>query len=154
MKTIIFSLILVCASIFQTTFANTAHYETATFKVSGNCEMCKNRIEESLKKNPAVQRADWDVTTQTLSVVYNPHAVSVDQLHQLVADGGHTTDKIKATDAAYKALPKCCQYNNGNNPCCKKKCCTKKACVKDCCTAECAADKACTKDCCQAACCK
>lgn len=154
MKTIIFSVLFVCVSMFQTAFATTTHYETISFKVSGNCGMCKNRIETLFKGNSAVQSAEWDMTTQTVSVVYNPHVISVDQLHQLAANGGHSTDKIKATDAAYKALPKCCQYNNDTNQCCKKKCCKKKACVKDCCTAECAPDKACTTSCCQAACCK
>ncbi|ABG60563.1 heavy-metal-associated domain-containing protein [Cytophaga hutchinsonii] len=154
MKTIIFSIVFVCAGFIQTAFATKNHYETATFKVSGMCEMCKNRIETALKANTAVQSATWDADTKVVTVVYNPHAATVDQLQQLVADAGHDTEKIKATDAAYKALPKCCQFNNADKNCCAKKCCKKKACVKDCCTAECTTDKACTKDCCQAACCK
>ena len=108
MKTIIFSTLLAFAGLFHS--AATTHYETITFKVSGNCDMCKNRIEAALKKNSAVQNASWDVKTQTVTVVYNPHAISVDQLHQLVADSGHDTDKVKATDASYKALPGCCKY--------------------------------------------
>lgn len=110
MKPIIFSIVLAFASIFQSSFAKTTHYETTTFKVSGNCEMCKSRIEAALKKNSAIQSASWDVKTKTVTVVYNPHAISVNQLHQLVADAGHDTDKIKATDAVYKTLPGCCKY--------------------------------------------
>jgi len=109
MKTIIFSMFLAFASLFNT-LAAVAHYETTTFKVSGNCEMCKSRIEAALKKNTGVQSANWDVKTKTVTVVYNPHTVSVDQLQQLVADGGHDTEKFKATDAAYKGLPGCCKY--------------------------------------------
>jgi mercuric ion binding protein len=156
MKTIIFSIVLACVSIFQNTFATTTHYETTTFKVSGNCDMCKSNIESALKANSAVQSANWDVNTKVVTVVYNPHVATVDQLQQLVADSGYDTEKIKATDAAYKALPKCCQYNNEKqaNACCKKKCCKKKACATDCCTAECTTDKACTTECCKAACCK
>ncbi|HSY60677.1 MAG TPA: heavy metal-associated domain-containing protein [Cytophaga sp.] len=110
MKTIIFSTLLCFAGLFHSATAATAHYETTTFKVSGNCDMCKSRIEAALKKNSAVQSASWDVKTQTITVVYNPHAISVDQLHQLVADSGHDTDKVKATDTSYKALPGCCKY--------------------------------------------
>ena len=110
MKTIIFMIVLACASIFQNVFAASTHYETTTFKVSGNCDMCKNRIETALKKNSGVQSASWDVKTKTVTVVYNPHSISVNQLHQLVADAGHDTDKIKSTDTAYKALPGCCKY--------------------------------------------
>lgn len=156
MKTIIFSLVLACMGIFQNVYATTAHYETATFNVSGNCDMCKAKIESALKASTAVQSATWDASTKVVTVVYNPHATSVDQLQQLVADSGYDTEKIKASPTAYKALPKCCQYNNESkgNPCCKKKCCKTKACDKDCCTAECAPDKACTTECCKAACCK
>ncbi len=113
MKTLIFSMILMCVSIFQHTFAATTHYETTTFKVSGNCEMCKSRIETALKKNTAVQSATWDVKTKMVTISYNPHAISVDQLHKIIADAGHDTDKIKATDSAYKALPGCCKYKRG-----------------------------------------
>lgn len=111
MKTIIFSTVLAFAGLFHSLTAATTHYETTTFKVSGNCEMCKSRIESALKKNTGVQSASWDVKTKTVTIVYNPHTISVDQLHQLVADAGHDTDKIKATDAAYKALPGCCKYD-------------------------------------------
>lgn len=110
MKTIIFSTLLLFASVFQTVFASATHYETTTFTVSGNCEMCKSRIESALKKNTGVQSATWDVKTKMVTVVYNPHAISVNQLHQLVVDAGHDTDKVKASDASYKALPGCCKY--------------------------------------------
>ena len=154
MKTIIFSILLVCASMFQVTFATTNHYETATFKASGVCGMCKDRIESALKNNTGVQSASWDVDTKIVTVVYNPHTVSVDQLQQLVADAGHDTDKIKATDAGHQSLPACCQNKTGDGKCCAKKCCKDKACVKDCCATDCSKDKACTDTCCKAACCK
>lgn len=155
MKTIIFSALIVFVSFFQTAWATTTHYETITFKVSGNCTMCKNRIESALKANTAVQQATWDSDTKIVTVVYNPHVISSGQLHQLVADAGHDTEKVHAADAAYKSIPKCCQYNNNSDKhCCAKKCCKKKACVKDCCTAECTTDKACTSECCKASCCK
>lgn len=110
MKTIILSALLSVVGLFHSVTASTTHYEKTTFKVSGNCEMCKSRIEAALKKNSAVQSATWDVTTKTVTIMYNPHSISVDQLHQLIADAGHDTDKVKATDTSYKALPGCCKY--------------------------------------------
>ena len=112
MKTIIFSAlcILAFAGIFNHSTASVTHYETTTFKVSGNCEMCKSKIEAALKKNAAIQSSNWDVTTKILTVTYNPHSISIDQIHQLVANVGYDTDKVKATDASYKALPGCCKY--------------------------------------------
>src|SRR6188508_1897615 len=122
MKTIIFSMVLAFVCMFQTSFATTNHYETTTFKVSGKCGMCKDRIEAALKSNAGVQSATWDVDTKIVTVVYNPHTVSADQLQQLVADAGHDTDKIKATDTGHQSLPECCQNKTGDGKCCAKKC--------------------------------
>jgi periplasmic mercuric ion binding protein len=112
MKTIILSTLFLFsfAGLFTYAKAVTNHYETISFKVSGNCEMCKNTIEKALKKNAAIQDANWNVATKILTVTYNPHGISADQIHQLVANAGYDTDKIKASDAVYSTLPKCCQY--------------------------------------------
>ena len=90
--------------------ANLLHDETVTFKVYGNCEMCKKRIETALKKNPAIKSADWNVETKMIKVVYDPHGLSVDQIHKIVAHVGHDTDKVKANNAIYHKLDGCCQY--------------------------------------------
>ncbi|MCU0430948.1 MAG: heavy-metal-associated domain-containing protein [Cytophagaceae bacterium] len=90
--------------------AKPLHDETATFKVYGNCEMCKKRIETALKKNPAIKSADWNVETKMIKVVYDPHVLSVDQIHKIIADAGHDTDKVKANDTVYSKLPGCCKY--------------------------------------------
>lgn len=110
MKTSIFSILFVFASLYHTATASTKHYETTTFKVYGNCEMCKSRIETALLKNENIKKATWDIKTKMLTVVYNPHIMSVDAVHQLVANAGHDTDKFKASDATYKSLPGCCKY--------------------------------------------
>ncbi len=112
MKRIIFSigLSLVAFLFNSNASATTLHYETATFKVYGNCEMCKSRIEKALLTNTHIKTAVWDVNTKMLTVTYDPHAITVDQIHQLVADAGHDTDKTKASNAVYKKLPGCCQY--------------------------------------------
>ena len=90
--------------------ANVLHNETSTFKVYGNCEMCKKRIETALLKNQNIKKATWDVKTKMLTVVYDPHMVSLDAIHKIVADAGHDTDKVRASDAAYNKLPGCCKY--------------------------------------------
>jgi mercuric ion binding protein len=111
MKTIIFSILFVFASLYTTVTAATKHNETSTFNVYGNCVMCKDRIETALLKNKNIKKATWDVKTKMLTVVYDPHMISLDAIHQLVADAGHDTDKVKATDAVYKTLPGCCKYD-------------------------------------------
>ncbi len=110
-KTILFLVIaFIVSAITVNSTAKPLHNETATFKVYGNCGMCKNRIESSLKGINGVTNADWDVKTKALTVTYNPHVISLDDIHKKVASVGHDTDKIKADDKTYEALMGCCQY--------------------------------------------
>ena len=79
------------------------------FKVSGNCEMCENRIEKAVKGND-VKFASWDKKTTMLTVAFNSKAVTADSLQKLIASAGHDTEKYKAPDTVYNALPQCCLY--------------------------------------------
>lgn len=108
----ILSLIIafIATSFYTNVSAKTLHGETATFKVYGNCTMCKNRIETALLKNKNIKKATWDVNTKIVTVEYDPHMISVDAIHKIIADAGHDTDKIKSSDKAYQSLPGCCQY--------------------------------------------
>jgi mercuric ion binding protein len=109
-KSILFLVIafIVSALTFHLT-AQPMHNETATFKVYGNCGMCKNRIESALKEN-GVSNAVWDVKTKMLTVTYNPHIISLDQINKKIAAVGHDTETVKADDKTYKNLMGCCQY--------------------------------------------
>lgn len=82
---------------------------TVSFKVHGACGQCKQRIQKALKIK-GVQAATWDVATQLLTTTYSPSIISLDQLHEVVAGVGHDTEKKKASDEVYKALPECCLY--------------------------------------------
>lgn len=77
--------------------------------------MCKKTIEAALKKNPAVKSANWNVQTKMISVEYDPHSISLNEVQQLIANAGYDTEKVKAPDAAYKKLPGCCQYERANS---------------------------------------
>lgn len=83
--------------------------KTATFKVSGNCEMCKARIEKAVKSEGATS-ADWNVKTKMLTVSFNPAKSSVDSFSKKLALIGHDTEKYRADDKAYNALDACCHY--------------------------------------------
>jgi copper chaperone CopZ len=93
---------------------NTNDEVTTSFKVSGVCGMCKERIEESLYVT-GVKSATWDKKTQMLTVSYKSKKITEQKLHQLVAEVGHDTEKMKANDKIYKALPDCCLYRDGVN---------------------------------------
>lgn len=84
-------------------------YVSDTLRVYGNCEMCEERIENACDI-VGVKRADWNVETGMLSVVYNPGKISIEEVHQLCADVGHSTSKVKTSDEAYDNLHHCCKY--------------------------------------------
>lgn len=109
MLSILFTLLTI---VFVTNVsASVLHDETVTFKVYGNCEMCKKNIETALLKNQNIKKATWDVKTKMLTVIYDPHMISVENIHKLVANAGYDTDTVKAPDDAYNKLHGCCQYN-------------------------------------------
>jgi periplasmic mercuric ion binding protein len=85
--------------------------KSATFKVYGECGMCKHRIENALKIN-GIKSANWDVDSKMLTVKYvlNDIITNEKKIHELVAAAGHDTDLIKAQDGAYNSLPGCCKY--------------------------------------------
>ncbi len=108
-KLIVSSIVLFLA--FATAGFSQSKVITSTFKVYGNCGMCKKRIETALD-HKGVKLAKWDPKTKQLEVVYNSDKVSEMQIHEIVASVGHDTDKVKAKDDVYAALPFCCLYRD------------------------------------------
>lgn len=90
------------------------HEETVSFKVYGNCGMCKSRIEAALKEVNGVRSAVWDVETKMITITFNPHVIQLKDIHQKIAAVGHDTDQAKVDDAVYKKLPKCCKYKRAS----------------------------------------
>ncbi len=78
--------------------------------------MCEERIEKALDV-PGIIMAEWDVETKKAKVAYKTKALSEKQIHQLVANVGHDTSEIKATDEAYANLHGCCKYREGGGGC-------------------------------------
>ncbi|MDA0986208.1 MAG: cation transporter [Bacteroidetes bacterium] len=85
--------------------------EKKEIKVSGNCGMCKKKIEKSLKINE-VYNAKWDQKKKVLTVAFNEKAITLDSIQQRVAAAGYDTEKFKATDENYASLPECCLYRD------------------------------------------
>jgi len=81
-----------------------------TFKVSGKCDMCKERIEKAAKSIKGVKSAQWNSETQKIQVEYNSMKTNNDAIQKAIAKVGHDTQKIKADDKTYNALPDCCKY--------------------------------------------
>ena len=82
---------------------------TSTFKVWGNCEMCKETIESSLKVD-GISKADWGTETKMIMVSYDTSKISLDQIQKNIASVGYENEKYKGDNKAYDGLPECCQY--------------------------------------------
>jgi periplasmic mercuric ion binding protein len=106
----LFSIALAALVLSINVNAQKADSKVLSFKVSGNCDQCKERIEGALKVD-GVSKANWDEATQKVTVTYNPAKVKLDDLQKKVATAGHDTEKFKAEKSVYSKLPKCCQYD-------------------------------------------
>ena len=110
--TILFAVIFGVTSSAQThdhSNMNMTSSKTETFKVFGKCDMCKSRIDKTVKAE-GVTEATWDAKTQMLVVTFDPSKTSKDALNKKLASVGHDTEKYRATGEVYANLPGCCQY--------------------------------------------
>lgn len=107
MKKIQFAIaILLTIGFSQAAFAQ---LKTETIKVAGECGTCKKKIETAAKSAGATY-ASWSADTKQLNVKYNAKTSNTAKIEQAVAKAGYDTPDYKATDAAYKKLDACCQY--------------------------------------------
>lgn len=82
---------------------------TSTFKVWGNCGMCKETIENSLKLDGII-KADWNTETKIINVSYDTAKINLDYIQKNIALVGYDNEKYKGNGKAYSGLPDCCQY--------------------------------------------
>ncbi|MEI2758221.1 MAG: cation transporter [Bacteroidia bacterium] len=90
--------------------------KTDTIKVFGNCNMCKEKIEGSLKEKDGITAKNWDKKTKLLVVTYDAAKISKEQIGQKIADVGYDNQYATATEKAYKKLHSCCQYDRPKQP--------------------------------------
>ncbi|MFL5751841.1 MAG: heavy-metal-associated domain-containing protein [Bacteroidia bacterium] len=94
------ALLMACASSEST---------KASFKVWGNCDMCKETIEGALKV-VGLRSASWNTESKIIGLEYDSTKISLDEIQKLIAAAGYDNDKYKGDDKAYMDLPECCQY--------------------------------------------
>jgi mercuric ion binding protein len=110
MKSIYLILTLLTSNIYTLEAASTKKV-TDTLRVEGNCEMCKERIENVLDTK-GITLATWDIKTKTLTVVYNPKKIDLKEISRLCNSVGHDTAISLASDKEYSTLHACCDYRN------------------------------------------
>ena len=84
----------------------------ATLEVDGICGMCKKRIETAAIKTKGVKSAIWNVETKECKLIYDERKTNLTTISQSIANVGHDTKEIKATDEAYNSVHACCLYRD------------------------------------------
>ena len=142
----------------------TAQTKTETFKVSGNCGMCKSKIEKAAKEAGA-KSANWNAETQDITVTYKSSSTNTAKIQEKIAFVGYDNAGAKATSEAYNKLHGCCKYDRNSSEK-KASCCSDEASCNhagddhhsakaDCCKdGKCSKEGHDGKDCCKMDCCK
>lgn len=107
MKTI--SLLIATLLLLPGCNAQLKNAHTVTVRVDGDCPMCEKTIEKAAYMKGEAE-ADWDVDAKTARITYDSTRTSLDVVLQRIAQAGYDSKQYLAPDAAYAALPGCCQY--------------------------------------------
>ena len=102
-------IVLLFTFVFSVCAIAQSDIKTENFKVEGNCNMCKKRIEEAAFIK-GVKRATWNKETHELTVVYRSSKTNLETIAGSIAKAGHSSDKIEAAENDYQRLPECCHY--------------------------------------------
>ncbi|MAX71420.1 MAG: ATPase [Flavobacteriaceae bacterium] len=108
MKQVTLILVLIVTTI---TFAQNRNAK-ASMEVDGVCGMCKERIEKAAIRTKGVKSAIWNVDTHELKLIYDERKTNLEAIAKSIAEVGHDTKEIKATDEAYNSVHPCCRYRS------------------------------------------
>ena len=82
---------------------------TAKFTVWGNCGMCKETIEKSVKIS-GVKKANWHIESKIMTVSFDTTLVDVTSIQKAIAAVGYDNVQYTGDNTAYAKLHACCQY--------------------------------------------
>jgi len=83
---------------------------TENFHVYGNCMMCEETIEGSLKEVEGIAVGDWDRKTKQMVVTFDTTKISFADIKTKIAGVGYDMEDVRAEDTVYDELHKCCKY--------------------------------------------
>ena len=83
--------------------------ETAIIQSSIVCHECEMRIRDELVYVKGVKKVDFDLEEKTITVVYNPNKIALDDIETKITAIGYDANGKKADKAAFLKLPDCCQ---------------------------------------------
>ncbi len=104
-------LLLSFMTISLDSFSKKIKWQKETVKVSGNCDMCKNKIENAALSIDGVKSAKWNSLNEKLKLKFDTKKTSIDNILKTIADVGYDTEKYIAKDEVYENLHYCCKYD-------------------------------------------
>ena len=104
------SIILTAIIAFFAFAANAQTAKKESIKVYGNCAQCRSHIQKAAKSAGATL-ANWNEDTKVLSVTFDQSKTTLKKIQDKIAEAGYDTQEATATEAAYKKLDECCQYD-------------------------------------------
>lgn len=74
--------------------------KTETVKISGNCDMCKSKIEKSGNvKNVAT--VNWDESSKMATLTYDASKTNQQEILKRIANAGYDSESFYAPDDVY-----------------------------------------------------
>ena len=108
MKTITTTLLSLIAFV-SVSFAQKASQKVVIKTPTVQCELCKDKIEKYLTREPGVSAVKVDYKKKTTTITYLTDRNNIEQLKTAIANAGYDADDVTAEEDAYKKLPKCCK---------------------------------------------
>lgn len=107
------SLILSVFSVFALAGASHAQQKvSAKAEISTptvQCDMCKEKVEKVLFREPGVTSAKVNIKKKTTTVTWLTDRTNIENIKTAIANAGYDADDVAAEESAYKRLPKCCK---------------------------------------------
>jgi periplasmic mercuric ion binding protein len=101
---------LVTSFISISSFGQIKPVQVVTIKTpTVQCEMCKSRIEEYLKRIDGVAFVNVKYKQKETLVKYLSDRTDVEIIKAAIANAGYDANEIAANPDSYKMLPKCCK---------------------------------------------
>lgn len=107
---IFFTLTLFFTLVFSNVYSQEVKsVDTLQITTSAQCEMCKDRIEETLAFEKGVKSSDLNMETKIVTVIYKISKTDPTKIKKAINKVGYDADDTKADEEAYKKLPPCCK---------------------------------------------
>ena len=84
-------------------------YLVIKIKVSSQCGMCKETIEEALAFEKGIKESEVEVDEQIVTVTYRKGKTTPEKIRRAISKAGYDADDVAADPKAYAKLAACCK---------------------------------------------